>query len=349
MTDDLHEDLEEFADRFDFGEYETAAYLTIVEHGDLTATELAELTDIPQPRVYDTVRDLADHGFVELNESRPMRVRAVDPREAFSGVQSSLDDLIAGLADRYTAPARQSEAVSLIKSRATILRYLAEVIETAEYELLVSLSPSLLERFEEELAAQKQAGVAIELLVAPAGEAPAPEDYDYGAVADEVRARRGITSPILAVADGRDSIYATKDAISGQNDRYGVVFNRSELGFLVSGFFNIVLWSTAREAIDAPGDRPFPRRYATMRRCVSDVQSLEGQFYASIAGRDVETGTQQVIEGRIVEATFSEGREVATLRILTDEGPVTIGGQVASLEDIEAHEIRVGRDEPPGL
>ncbi len=35
------------------------------------------------------------------------------------------------------------------------------------------------------------------------------------------------------------------------------------------------------------------------------------------------------------------------MSVETENGDVTVGGQVAALEDIEAHEIRIGTDEPP--
>ena len=147
MPDDLRSSMERVGDRFNLGEYEIDAYLAVLEHGELTASEIADRTDIPQPRVYDTVRSLADRGLVELRESRPMKVVAVDPETTFGDVQSSLADLVSELEARYTAPARDTEAVSLVKSRSTILRYLEEIIAEAEFELMLSLTPDLLERF----------------------------------------------------------------------------------------------------------------------------------------------------------------------------------------------------------
>ncbi|WP_336002163.1 HTH-type sugar sensing transcriptional regulator TrmB [Halorientalis halophila] len=349
MSEDLHAALSRVADRFDFGEYEATAYLTIVEHGQLTAAEIAERTDIPQPRVYDTVRDLADLGLVELQESRPMRVLAVDPETAFADFQSSLDDLVDDLSARYTAPARDTEAVSLIKSRSTILRYLEEIVGAAEYELILSLDTELLDRFADDLRAKHEDGVAIELLLSPAADVPPADEFDYLDIATTVRARRGITTPVVAVADGNYSIYATQDALQGDRDRYGVIFNRSELGFLVSGFLNTVLWTTAETVTEGDDDRPFPRRYATIRRCISDLRGAEGDFYASIEGRDVVTGDEAVIEGPIDQAAFGAGRETATLLVETEDGPVEVGGQVAALEDVEAHEIRIGEGSPPGV
>ncbi|GCF12215.1 ArsR family transcriptional regulator [Haloarcula mannanilytica] len=346
-SDDLEASLEQVIARFNLGEYEIAAYLAVLQHGELTASEISENTDIPQPRVYDTVRSLSDVGLVELKESRPMKVLAIDPREAFEGIQDSLDDLVEDLSSRYTAPAREPEAVSLVKSRPTILRYLEDIIETAEYELTLSLTPALLERFEDRLAKRKGSGIAIEILISPGVEAPDPSRFDYQSIATTVKARRGITTPVVAVADGNYSMYATRESVRGDTDRYGVIFNRSELGFLVSGFLNTVLWTTA-ETIASDGEGlPFPRRYGTIRRCISDLTTLDGEFYATIEGRDVETGDHRVIEGKVDQASFSSNREVATMVVQTAEGPVEVGGQVAAFEDIEAYEIRIGTDEPP--
>jgi len=348
-TDDLEAALEQVISRFNLGEYEITAYLAVLQHGELTAAEIAERTDIPQPRVYDTVRGLGEVGLVELKESRPMKVLAIDPREAFGDIQSSLDELVEGLSERYTAPAREPEAVSLVKSRPTILRYLEDIIETAEYELMLSLTPALLERFQSRLAARREAGIPTEILVSPADEAPDPEAFDYESVATTVKGRRGITTPVVAVADGNYSLYATRESVRGAENRYGVIFNRSELGFLVSGFLNTVLWTTADAIFSEELSLPFPRRYGTIRRCISDLMTLDGQFYATIEGRDVATGDHWVVRGAVVEASFGRNREVATLVVETDDGPVDVGGQVAAYEDIEAYEIRVGREAPPSL
>ncbi|MFP8954946.1 HTH-type sugar sensing transcriptional regulator TrmB [Natrialbaceae archaeon A-arb3/5] len=349
--DDLRSKVERVGDRFNLGEYEIDAYLTVLEQGQLTASEISDRTEIPQPRVYDTVRSLSDRGLVELRESRPMKVVALDPEMAFGDVQESLEEMIDELEARYTAPARETEAVSLVKSRSTILRYLEEVITAAEYELSLSLTPDLLARFESELKAAVEADVSVDLIVTPANEAPDPSSFDYLEIATAARARRGITTPVIAVADGQYSIYATQDALRDDQDRYGVIFNRSALGFLVSGFFGTVLWTTAEQSLsEDSSDRTYPRKYASIRRCVKDLIDEGGEFYATIDGRDVERGTPRVARGRIVDVSFEVSEEVASLSLENEDGTtVTVGGRVAALEDLEAHEIHIGRREPPSI
>ncbi|WP_254809321.1 HTH-type sugar sensing transcriptional regulator TrmB [Natronosalvus amylolyticus] len=349
-TDELRSTVERVGDRFNLGEYEIDAYLTVLAHGQLTASEIADRTDIPQPRVYDTVRSLSDRGLVELRESRPMKIVAIDPGEAFDDVQDALTEMIDELEARYTAPARETEAVSLVKSRSTILRYLEEIIEGAEYELALSLTPDLLVRFREQLEAATKNNVSVDLIVTPASEAPSPEEFDYLSVATTARARRGITTPVIAVADGNYSMYATQNALRDDQDRYGVIFNRSALGFLVSGFFGTVLWTTAERTLGENGvGRPYPRKYASIRRCVKDLIESGGDAYATIAGRDVEQGGSRVVQGRVVDVSFEMSEEVASITLETDSGTVTVGGRVAAIEDIEAHEILIGKHEPPAL
>jgi sugar-specific transcriptional regulator TrmB len=349
MADDLRTTMERVGERFDFGEYEVDAYLTVLEHGELTAAGIADNTDIPQPRVYDTVRSLADHGFVELIESRPMKVLALEPETVFDDVRSSLDDLVAGLQRQYTSPARGDEAVSLVKSRSTILRYIGDVVESAEYELVVSLTPELVEHFEAELRERRAAGINIELLVAPAGDAAAPEEYNYDAIATTTFVRRGVTTPIVALADGAYTVYATQEALRNDRDRYGVIFNRSELGFLVSGFLDTVVLATARTVHESEADRPFPRRYASIRRCVDDLRAVDDTLHASVEGRDVETGEDRRVSGRITDVSVGTNREMAALTIEGGDGVVDVGGQAAALEEIEARTITVDRGSPPPL
>jgi sugar-specific transcriptional regulator TrmB len=349
MTDsDLPDHLAAFGERFDFGDYEVEAYLAVLRHGKLTASEIAEETDIPQPRVYDTVRSLADNGFVELRDSRPLEVLAIDPEETFDDVRTTLDALVDDLERAYTAPSREAEAVSLVTSRQTILRYLEDVITSAEYELVLSLTPDLLGRFEDKLRAQQEAGVTIELLLSPTADVPDADEFDYASVATVTRVRRGLTTPVVAVADGAYSVYTTRTALAS-DDHYGVIFNRSELGFLVLGFLNTVIWPSSTTLVEQETARPYPRRYATIRRCVRDIADGDGEFYASVRGRDVETGEFRTVEGEVVDMGVTTARETAAITLVVDGERVDVGGQAAALEDIEAYELVVARDAPPGL
>lgn len=345
MTDeDLRGLVEQLGAGLDFGEYELSIYLTVLEQGELAATDLPNHTDVPKTRVYDTARDLERRGLVEIQEGRPMKLRAVDPSEVFDEMQSSLDELVEELGQRYVDPGWTTDAVSLVTSRRSILRHLDQVVESAEYELSVAVPPSLLDRLAPALRELVDEGVHVSLLLSPAADAPAAEDYPYEEVATAVRTRRGVTTPVVAVADGEVSVYATREAVQGNERRYGVIFNRSTLGFLAYGFYSSLLWSTSQEITEAREPQPFPRQYASIRRCVRDLLQNRGPFRASIEGRDVMTGDPRTVEGSIVDTTLDPGKGVASLTIETEDGRVTVGGRVATYEDVESHRAVVERD-----
>ncbi len=345
--DDPSDQLVSLGERVDFGEYETDAYLAVLRHGNLTAAEIAEQTAIPQPRVYDTVRNLATKGFVELRDSRPLEVLAVDPEEAFDDVQTTLDDLLGELERAYESPSRDAEAVSLVTSRQTIYRYLEDIISSAEYELVLSLTPALLDRLTKTLMGKRDAGVTVELLLSPEADVADPDEYDYDQVATATRVRRGVTTPVVAIADGGYSLYTTRAALRSDGDDYGVVFDRSGLGYLLLSFLNTVVWPTSKALVERQVHPGFPRKYATVRRCVRDLRAADGPLYATVRGRRLVTGDYETISGEITDIGETTGQDTAAITLDTGEEILNIGGQVAALEDIEAHELTVARSSPP--
>lgn len=340
--------LVQLTDALDLTEYEIEAYVAVLEYGDLTATQIAERTTVPQPRVYDTVRALHDLGLVDMQESRPMRVLAIDPREAFERIQSDLETTVEQLSTMYTEPNRGVQASTLVQSQSTIIRYLHNVIRSAEYELIGSLPVSIFESVSEQLADLYSRGVRIDLVLTPASEVPSASEYDYTNVAHSVRRRRGVGTPTIVSADGSFSLYTSHEAITGsgnndEEDLYGVIFNRSRLGFLATGFLDTIIWATSETVYESERTLSFPRKYATIRRAVNDVRRLSGEFEARITGRDVVTGEHREVRGPVTSVDAGDNRVTSTLHVETENGPVTVGGQMASNEDVEAMEIEISR------
>jgi Archaeal transcriptional regulator TrmB. len=110
-----------------------------------------------------------------------------------------------------------------------------------------------------------------------------------------------------------------------------------------------VLWTTAETLATTAEERPFPRRYASIRRAVKDVRALDGECYATVEGRDTETGESVIVEGRVAAVDFHEDEQVASLHIDTDDGEVTVGGLVAAYEAVEGQAIHLGRESPPDI
>ncbi len=68
--------------------YEARAYLALMTRGSCTAKEVATVTGIPYGKVYEIINSLSSKGFTALHPTRPVRCRAVPPREAFLSVRA---------------------------------------------------------------------------------------------------------------------------------------------------------------------------------------------------------------------------------------------------------------------
>jgi len=70
--------------------YEAEVYTTLVGLGEATAREISENCSVPRTKVYDTLKKLADKGFVEVQPGNPTHYRATDPKVAIEKIKSDV-------------------------------------------------------------------------------------------------------------------------------------------------------------------------------------------------------------------------------------------------------------------
>lgn len=66
-----------------FNKYEAVAYLTILREGFTDASILSKKSKIPMGKIYSVLDDLENMGFVEVQQSRPKKYRAIEASIAF--------------------------------------------------------------------------------------------------------------------------------------------------------------------------------------------------------------------------------------------------------------------------
>lgn len=66
----------------DLNRYEAAVYVSLLQQGEATAVELAELSGVPRQRVYDVLDSLCNKGLCRRKGERPRRHVAVAPEKA---------------------------------------------------------------------------------------------------------------------------------------------------------------------------------------------------------------------------------------------------------------------------
>ncbi len=75
-------------------EYETKAYLILLERGVMTASEVSEHSGIPYSKVYETLNSLERKGWVEAERGRPTRYFPKAPSEALEAARLKLEDMV---------------------------------------------------------------------------------------------------------------------------------------------------------------------------------------------------------------------------------------------------------------
>lgn len=61
--------------------YEASAYSILALAGSLPAVDIADLTKIPRPRVYDVLKKLDQRGFILVQPGKPTKYKAISPSE----------------------------------------------------------------------------------------------------------------------------------------------------------------------------------------------------------------------------------------------------------------------------
>lgn len=84
MSSSLIEDFSLYLNEMGLSEYESRTYLALLQCGLSTATEISDVADIPQSRVYDVLDDLEQKGFVTLQPGRPKKFGPIEPELAIN-------------------------------------------------------------------------------------------------------------------------------------------------------------------------------------------------------------------------------------------------------------------------
>jgi sugar-specific transcriptional regulator TrmB len=73
-------------------DYETRAYLALLERGVLTASQISEEANVPYSKVYETLTSLERKGWIEMERGRPGRYYPKAPSDALATARMQLEE-----------------------------------------------------------------------------------------------------------------------------------------------------------------------------------------------------------------------------------------------------------------
>lgn len=335
--------------------YQVEAYVTVLERGAAPATEIAERSDVPGPRIYDVLRALEDRGYVETYEQDTLRVRAHSPETALSDLERRAERFSRAateIEERWEQPELDSHAASIVGRFETVLDQARTFIREADSQIQLSVTPEQFDSLQPALRTAHENGVntRISMNTGPEGEPnDLPTETALAATCIEAR-HRPMPSPFLAIVDRVRVCFAPHAHSANQ---YGVLVDDRTHAYVFHWYFLSCQWEVFESIHSARPASP-PIRYVDIRQCIRDIEPrlAESSVTARIEGHDTETGEEYDLRGTVVDTFYTGGSndEKASLvqlagraTLTLDDGnrEYTIGGWGAILEPIEATAITV--------
>jgi predicted DNA-binding transcriptional regulator len=336
--------------RFGLSEKEIDTYLSLLAHGEATASTIADAAGVSKRYVYSVSESLADRGFVAVHDHVvPATIRAIPPEEVIERLRADVDAIRPGLEERFSRAERPAEQFEVIKSRATVTKRIRSLLDDAESEATLSIAAAHLPEVRESLEAAVDRGVLVLLIVTDVpDEGRAPGDLD--GVASVVRTWRE-AMPTLLTVDVAAGVVAPPELLRrSDTDRQAIRFSQEQLAPVIVGSFLGNYWPAATEVATAE-PVALPAKYANFRHAALQVtlhRRAGGTPRVTVAGRD--TARDEVVEVAgpvtdvkqgLVEPPTNEFPVQHSLVVRTPDGPVSVGGRGAFVEDVEADLVRI--------
>ena len=337
--------------------YQADAFVTLLELGSASATDLASASSVPDARIYDVLRALEDKGYIETYEQDSLHARAHDPATVLADLRARatrFETAADEIHERWSRPDIEEYNVSIVKRLETVTTRAAELITEATNQVQLGVTPTQFRDLADTLAAAHDRGVNIKVcLIPPIDEGVAlPSTETLARTCTEARYRT-VPSPFIALVDRSWTCFAPH---GNSTNEYGVIVNDRTHTYIFHWFFLTNLWDV-QETVYSGRSETFPRTYVDLRRCLRDIlprfqqdQTIE----AVVQGFDTTTGSEVEHRGHITDVTYagvsstddastplSQLAGEASFTLETGDDIVTVGGWGAMIEDVEAIRIRI--------
>jgi len=166
----------------DFGltSYEIRSYVSLLEGGAMTASEVSDAAAVPYSKVYDVLRNLEKKGWIESEQSRPAKFYPKPPVEAVETTKLARENLLkAGenqLLSELTPVYERKESqerpnIWIARSEFNILARVREMLAESSSEILAAipvLPEAMLDTIEPLLLHLNARGVKISVMITDA-------------------------------------------------------------------------------------------------------------------------------------------------------------------------------------
>jgi sugar-specific transcriptional regulator TrmB len=174
----ISEDAKKVLHEIGLREYETRAYLTLLERGAMTASEVSEHGTVPYSKIYETLNSLERKGWIEVEQGRPSRYFPKAPSESLEAAKLRLEDkvniwkhvVMGELQPLYEQrELREKPDIWILRGEFSVMAKLREMLDVVKSELLIAVpgfAKSFVEASISVLNQVQVSGVDVKVMVA---------------------------------------------------------------------------------------------------------------------------------------------------------------------------------------
>ena len=249
----VSEDAKKILHEVGLTEYETRAYLILLEQGVMTASEVSEHGGIPYSKVYETLNSLERKGWVEVERGRPSRYFPKAPSEALEAARLQLEDMVNSWKHVVMGELQplyekrellEKPDIWILRGEFSIMAKLREMLDITKTELLIAV-PSFAKEFVDSsvsvLDQLRSNGVAVKIMVS--------EDWNVEELAglEEARLRDNLFGGGVIV-DGKEALLFLGEADMKRSYSGLLVIWSNHIGLVkfAREYFQL-LWDTAKQ------------------------------------------------------------------------------------------------------
>lgn len=128
-------------------DYETRAYLALLEKGVLTASQVSENSGVPYSKIYETLTSLERKGWIETKRGRPGRYYPKPPSEALTTAKLQLEEKVKTWEKTITSELqpfyekrefREKPDIWILRGEFSTIAKLTETLDKTRSELMVA-------------------------------------------------------------------------------------------------------------------------------------------------------------------------------------------------------------------
>ncbi|MBQ0140484.1 MAG: TrmB family transcriptional regulator [Kurthia sp.] len=134
-----------------YTQYESKAYIALLQNSDVTAYQISKDSGIPRARIYDVLTSLITKGIVSKNESTAKTTYKPLPVDVFlqkttTAWEEDFRNLSQSLKELEVKTPREEKTVMVLHEEEAILSYCQTIIQSAKSKIILSMWNDMYDR-----------------------------------------------------------------------------------------------------------------------------------------------------------------------------------------------------------